>query len=147
MKITVGEILRARGTKRAVITAKPTDLLPAAAAVMFNSKIHSLVIVDSANRPAAIVTEHDILRAVAEFKGNVANVRLEQVMTRNPFTCTTEHMIPDIKSIMTERRFRHVLVVDSRGRLVDIFSMGDVVGFQVKVAEANEERVLERLAG
>jgi CBS domain-containing protein len=93
----------------------------------------SLVVCD-ADPPArgkmvGIVTERDILRAVAAQRGPLSGVRVADVMTRDVAIGTPTDTVEDTMGLMTELRIRHLPVVED-GQLLGLVSIGDVVKMQ-----------------
>jgi CBS domain-containing protein len=82
----------------------------------------SLVVVD-ANRPVRLITEADVVRAVADGK-DVNDVRIEDVMTTSPTVIPTTTTIRDAARSMIAGHFRHLPVVDDAG-LVGMVDIGD----------------------
>ena len=66
-------------------------------------------------------------------------------MTRNPHTCTPDHTIDDLMSMMTERRIRHIPVV-AGGRLIGLVSIGDVVKRKIEMSEQEAAALKEYIA-
>jgi CBS domain-containing protein len=77
-------------------------------------------------RIAGILSERDIIRALAERGAGVLDEPVSQFMTRKVSTCNESETVSNVMERMTSGKFRHVPVVD-QGRLVGIVSIGDVV--------------------
>jgi CBS domain-containing protein len=122
--MTVKAILSLKGCD--VATIEPTASLATAAEMLAERRIGALVVMDSANRLAGILSERDIVRALAERGAAALDERLDQAMTRSIVTCTKAMTVSEIMKRMTAGKFRHVPVV-AFGRLVGIVSIGDVV--------------------
>jgi CBS domain-containing protein len=78
---------------------------------------------------AGIITEHDILYACMTGKPPLDQVRVGEVMSTELVTGTPDDEVADVMGLMTNRRIRHLPVLDS-GRLAGIISIGDVVKAQ-----------------
>jgi CBS domain-containing protein len=78
---------------------------------------------------AGIITEHDILFACMTGKPPLEQVRVGEVMSSELVTGTPDDEVADVMGLMTNRRIRHLPVLDN-GRLVGIISIGDVVKAQ-----------------
>jgi CBS domain-containing protein len=109
-----------------VATLEPTASLATAAMVLAERRIGALVVMDCAHRVAGIVSERDIVRALAERGAAALDERLDQTMTRSVVTCNGAMTVSEIMGWMTAGRFRHVPVIEV-GRLAGIVSIGDVV--------------------
>lgn len=98
--------------------------------------IGSIVVVGNDESVVGIVSERDIVRAVAHMGPDVLDGPVSAVMTENVITCSKKDSIDTIMGVMTNKRFRHLPVVED-GRLTGIVSIGDVV--QQRIAEAELE--------
>jgi CBS domain-containing protein len=118
---TVGDIM-----ETALTTAHATDHIAAAAYLMKHAGATALVVVDDeeARRPLGLVTEADIVRAVAEGK-DVNDVRIRDLMTARPTVITAATSVRDAAESMLASHFRHLPVV-SEGGLIGIVDIGDV---------------------
>lgn len=125
--MTIKTILSLKGGD--VATIGPTASLETAVGVLAERRIGALVVTDCANRVAGIVSERDIVRALAERGAAALDESVDHAMTRNVVTCTEAMTVSEIMKLMTAGRFRHVPVVEL-GRLVGIVSIGDVVKYQ-----------------
>jgi CBS domain-containing protein len=77
-----------------------------------------------------IITERDILRACADHSASLEQMRVGDRMSKNPVTCQPDDSIQDAMGVMTERRIRHLPIVNDQGNLVGMVSIGDLVKFQ-----------------
>ncbi len=114
-----------------VFTLQSTQTIAKALDIMTEQAISSMVIVDDENCPIGIFTEHDALRVVAD-KIDLQNT-LSTVMTLKPF-CVDENLyLHDAYSMMEEKKYRHLVVVDSNGKFTGVVSEGDFlrhIGFE-----------------
>jgi CBS domain-containing protein len=119
----------------AALTDAPDDTLAEASARMWQQQTGSLLILEE-DRLIGIVTERDVLRAVAE--GNdPKSTSLRDLMTKDPVTVPPDSNLRDAAQIMFEKWFRHLPVVDeTTGRVVGIISLRDLLTL---VAEGMEE--------
>jgi len=115
----------------ALLTRKPVVLKPSATVkeaieLMASENVGSVVIVDDEMRPVGIFTERDLLMKVCARGLDPAEVRLEEVMTRDPIVVRESDTARKALEIMLHFGFRHLPVVDSEGRLVGVVSIRDV---------------------
>lgn len=129
----VATILKQKG--RAVTTAAPTATLMEAARSLAQRRIGAIVIADSEMRVVGILSERDIVRAVAQSGPRVLDAPVADVMTRTVIMCREEDTIEHLMKEMTRGRFRHLPVVDSAEKLCGIISIGDVVKHHVEDVE------------
>lgn len=134
--MTVRAILSLKGSD--VVTIKPTASLVTAAKVLAERRIGALVVTDTAERVAGILSERDIVRALAERGPDALHESLDQAMTRRVVTCTEAMTVSEVMERMTIGKFRHLPVV-KLGRLVGIVSIGDVVKYRLATMQHESE--------
>jgi CBS domain-containing protein len=106
---------------RDVLTVDPTDTIGEAAEKMNAANVGAVVVVEDFVRIVGIVTERDLLRAVAA-RARAAEARVRQWMTVDPVTIEPETTIDEAAQIMFEHNFRHLPVV-KEGRPLGIVSL------------------------
>ncbi len=124
------EILRSKGT--VVHTIDASDSLEDVVQKLVSHNCGSLVVFDSksmSQEMVGIITERDILRACAGHKAALDQLRVSDAMTRNVVVGSPQDSIEDTMGLMTNRRIRHLPVVEM-GDLVGLISIGDVVKTQ-----------------
>jgi CBS domain-containing protein len=131
-KMTVSTILADKG--RDVVTIEPGANLADAVQLLTEKRIGAALILGADHRVVGIISERDIVRALAERGAAVLAEPVSQIMTRKVETCSENEPISNIMERMTEGKFRHVPVV-AEGRLVGIVSIGDVVKHRVQQME------------
>jgi CBS domain-containing protein len=104
-----------------VLTVEPSDTIGEAAEKMHAANVGAVVVVEDMVRIVGIVTERDLLRAVAQ-RARAAEARVRNWMTENPLTVEPETTIEDAAQIMFDRNFRHLPVVKD-GRPLGIVSL------------------------
>jgi CBS domain-containing protein len=130
--MTVSIILAAKG--REVVTIEPGATLKSAVALLAQRRIGAILVLGADNRIVGILSERDIVRAMAEGGAAAFDQPVSQSMTRKVSTCTETETIASLMERMTEGKFRHLPVVD-QGRLVGIVSIGDVVKHRLQEME------------
>jgi len=121
--MTVQRILNDKGS--AVTTCRPTDTIADVAKVLADKKIGAVVVIEG-DAVRGILSERDIVRAIAG-QGEKALARpASDFMTQDVITCGLRDSNDDVMQIMTGGRFRHVPVIEE-GKLAGIISIGDVV--------------------
>jgi CBS domain-containing protein len=110
-----------------VATAKPDDVLVAAAKTMLERKIGCVVVVER-EKVMGIVTESDLVRCAAS--GHDPNHTLvKDVMKSPPVTCTPQAPVEEAYAHMRRNNIRHLPIVDKDGTLVGIVTMKDLISF------------------
>lgn len=130
----VKHILRSKG--REVVTLDGAATLSEAARLLARRRIGALVVTDRDGRVAGILSERDIVRAVAEKSVAALGQSVGHHMTRAVSTCSEDDTVDELMENMTHGRFRHMPVVED-GRLCGIVSIGDVV--KICIAETTRE--------
>jgi CBS domain-containing protein len=120
----VADLLAAKGNK--VVTIRPDATVTLAVHELRAHGIGALVVSGDGTTVEGVLSERDIVLALAERRGDVMGLRVADVMTRGVTTCGPEDHITRVMAEMTQRRIRHLPVVE-RGRLRGIVSIGDVV--------------------
>lgn len=130
--MNVAAILKAKG--QAVTTARPDTTMLDVAQRLAAKKIGAIVIVGENGRVAGIISERDVIRAIAERGPEALNEPVAHSMTRQVVTCERSHRVDELMELMTKGRFRHLPVVEDDA-LVGIISIGDVVKNHVAEVE------------
>lgn len=122
----VAEILRTKGNQVASvgIDARLRD----AVNQLNNRNIGALLVHTAETALAGIISERDVVRHLARWQGpgDPLDVPVSSVMTSKVWTCTSSDDVGMLMESMTERRIRHVPVIDER-RLNGLVSIGDIV--------------------
>lgn len=129
----VSEILEAKGS--AVFAIAPEASVAEAARQLSERRIGALVILEE-GRLAGILSERDIVRALARQGAGCLERPVSALMTAKVTTCRPGQPIAEVMETMTRHRIRHLPVLEE-GRLAGMVSIGDVVKW--RLAEAQEE--------
>jgi CBS domain-containing protein len=124
----VKSIIDAKG--RDVLTIEPGASLDNAAKLLSERRIGALVVLGAEQHVVGIISERDIVRAIAERGTAALQEQVSQVMTRKVATCTMDETLNSIMERMTDGKFRHVPVIE-HGKLAGIVSIGDVVKHRI----------------
>jgi len=130
--MNVAAILKQKG--RAVTTAQPTVTLLEVVNKLAAKRIGAIVVVGARGEVAGILSERDIIRALAEVGPECLTRPVKETMTRQVVTCQETDTLEELMAMMTARRFRHLPVVTD-GSLVGIISIGDVVKHHIAEVE------------
>ena len=132
--MTVSIILAGKG--REVVTIEPGASLADAALLLAKKRIGAALILGADGRLAGIISERDIVRALAARGASALDEPVSQSMTRKVETCNDSEAVSNIMERMTLGKFRHMPVVD-QGRVVGLVSIGDIVKHRVQEMERN----------
>lgn len=138
--MTVARILAEKG--RSVVTVPPHRTVDEAIHLLAEKRIGALVICDAEQAVKGILSERDVMRALATEGAAALDAPVSHYMTAKVTTCTRGSSIEDLMEMMTEGRFRHVPVVED-GRLIGVISIGDVVKRRIDAVEAEHKAMHE----
>ena len=130
----VSHILRDKG--RDVLAIGPDATLAEAATILTKHRIGALVVRSDDGTLVGVLSERDIVRAVAEEGAAALTLSIAERMTKDVATCEETDTIEEIMETMTRCRFRHMPVLDD-DNIVGIVSIGDVV--KTRIAETLRE--------
>jgi len=134
--MTVSIILAGKG--REVVSIEPNASLASAVTLLAEMRIGAVLILGAGRRIAGILSERDIVRALAERGASALDEPVSQTMTRDVSACVESETVSGIMERMTDGKFRHVPVVD-QGQVVGIVSIGDVVKHRLNEMERDSE--------
>ncbi|RAI44966.1 CBS domain-containing protein [Rhodoplanes roseus] len=134
--MTVKTILARKGT--AVVTIDPAATVAAAVKLLGERGIGAVVVTGAEGRTIGIISERDIVKALAATGAAVMETPVSEIMTRKVVTCGQQDTIGELMQQMTEGKFRHVPVVE-QDRLVGIVSIGDVVKSRLEQMEQESD--------
>ena len=126
----VKQILREKG--REVVALSNDATLSEAARLLARKRIGALVVRDRNGSLAGILSERDVVRAVAEESVSALARPVSAYMTREVATCTELDTVQELMEMMTQGRFRHVPVLDGNGQMCGLVSIGDVVKMHIE---------------
>jgi CBS domain-containing protein len=132
--MTVSVILAHKG--RDVVTIDPAQSLAEAIKMLAEKRIGAALVLGADRRIAGIISERDVVRALAERGAAALDEQVSRTMTRKVETCNESEAVASIMERMTAGKFRHLPVVD-QGRLVGLVSIGDIVKHRVHEMESD----------
>ena len=136
----VRHILQDKGRNIIVIAQDAT--MGAAAQLLAEKRIGAVIVTDIDGGLAGILSERDVVRAVAGDGPLALNHNVAAHMTKSVATCRECDTVEDLMEMMTNGRFRHVPVLDDGKALCGLISIGDVVKTRIAetLSEANSLR-------
>jgi CBS domain-containing protein len=141
--MNVESILRNKGTR--VTTIAPDARIVDAVAALHRHKIGALVVSRDDTDVEGILSERDIVDAIADHGARALDLPVAEVMSRHVITCRRDDTIAELAAQMTERRIRHLPVLEDR-KLVGIISIGDVVKNRIDEVEYEASSMREFIA-
>lgn len=131
-----------------VVTIALTDTVTTLLAALAEHNIGALVATDSAadGTVVGIVSERDVVRRIAADGAAVLDRQVSEIMTTSVVSCTSDDSVDTIAETMTERRIRHMPVIDN-GTLTGIISIGDVVSSRMRQLEQDRGQLEHYISG
>jgi CBS domain-containing protein len=139
--MNVQSILGVKGAD--VATVSQGASLADAAAQLRDRGIGALVVSDDGVHIDGILSERDIVRALAAHGAGALGRTVGSVMSTDVVTCACEDSVHALMASMTERRIRHLPVVDPAQELAGIISIGDVVKARLGELEHENQALFE----
>ncbi|WP_374387667.1 CBS domain-containing protein [Sandaracinobacter sp.] len=129
--MAISSILRGKGHE--VVSLTPDSTVADVVETLVQRRIGALLVIEL-DEPVGIVSERDIVRCLGAHGVTALQMRVRDVMTAPLITISPDDSIPSAMELMTDRRIRHLPVLDS-GRLVGLVSIGDLVKRRIEEAE------------
>lgn len=141
--MAVAHILRQKGS--AVVTVEPGDSVQHIVDTLNRHRIGAVVVVDDRGGIAGIVSERDVVRAMAGDAAGVIGKCAGDIMTSKVRTCAPDDSEAELMQLMTDNRIRHLPVV-ANGRLAGMISIGDVVKLRMEEVEREADQMKTYIA-
>ncbi|MBY6240640.1 CBS domain-containing protein [Methylosinus sp. Sm6] len=141
--MNVARILAHKGSE--VATTTPARSLLDAAADLTRRDIGALVVVDGDDAVVGLITERDIVAAIARHGVEALYDDIARFMTRDPMSVAEDHSLDATMEAMTIERRRHLPVM-REGRLAGIVSIGDVVKCRIDEIESERRELFAYIA-
>lgn len=143
--MNVESILAGKG--RDVRTIRPDATIADVIQRMRAERIGAMVVSDNGTRIVGIISDRGIIEAIADRGTVVTDERVSDLMTREVFTCSPRDEVSALMATMTNRRIRHIPVVDGDGLLCGIISIGDVVKHRIDEIQFEADSMREYISG
>jgi len=134
----IADLLRTKGT--AVATVTPDTTVTTLLTGLAEHNVGAMVVVAPDGSIAGIVSERDVVRRLNERGPALLEGPVSEIMTKLVASCSPDDSVDQLSVLMTERRIRHVPVVEN-GRLAGIVSIGDVVKNRMEQLEQSQEQL------
>jgi len=135
--MTIAAVLRQKGN--AAISVTPETPVVEIARIMAARRIGAVLIVTSTGQVAGILSERDIVKAVADRRNGIRCLAAEELMTREVIMIGPDTPVEAALEIMDQGYFRHLPVCDTDGALLGIVSIRDLVKFRFAKQEHDVE--------
>lgn len=142
----VQAMLNAKSGGTQVATIRTDTTIDAAIAVLKEKRIGALVVSDDGRQIAGILSERDVVRALADEGGSLLEKPVSSIMTSEVKTTDPSAKIDDVMSEMTRSRIRHLPVVQD-GALCGLVSIGDVVKHRLEELESETSVLRDFIVG
>ncbi len=140
----VSAILKRKGDS--VVAADRDQSVASAAMLLTENRIGAVLVRGSGGEILGILSERDIVRGIALGGPETLDRPVSALMTKEVVTCGPCDTVAEIMRVMTERRIRHVPVLED-GALIGVISIGDVVKERIEEAETEVEALRGYVAG
>jgi len=140
----VRDVLKSKGGR--IISIVPEATIGEAIARLVQNNIGSLPVVDSQGGLVGIFSERDVLRGIHNTGERFSEMKVSEVMTRNPVTCNPEDDVNDVMGQMSERRIAKVPVL-ADAKLVGIVSVGDVIKVMYDKVHSENQHLMSYIHG
>ncbi len=140
----VAAILKSKGKN--VVTARPDAKIAEITRILKNERIGAVVVSEDNIKVQGIISERDIVRGLADRGLDVLDMRVDELMTREVFTCAPTDWTSQLMAQITERRIRHLPVIEN-GVLCGIVSIGDVVKVRLDEIESEANAMRDYISG
>ncbi|MGK9167394.1 CBS domain-containing protein [Inquilinus limosus] len=142
--MNVARILNVKGNS--VIHIAPNLRLAEAVTLLRDKRIGAVVVSGDGRRIDGILSERDVVHRIADRGPSVLDEPVSAIMVRPVITCGLDDTVAELMGLMTQRRFRHLPVVDDQGLLCGMISIGDVVKARLDEIESEAESLREYIA-
>jgi CBS domain-containing protein len=138
LAMRIYELLRGKGFD--VITVRPTTSVSEALVLLKEYNLGAVVVSTDGKEISGILTERDVVRRLCDGP-DFLNLPVSTVMTSEVLTCRPAESVQSLMNTMTEKRIRHLPVVDDFGRLAGLVSIGDVVKSHISQIEFERDQL------
>ena len=139
----VEHILSSKGAD--VFAVTETSKVSEAVEILGAKNIGAVIVKDQAGKVNGILSERDVVRQLRTEGAQLMDKPVTSCMTANPYTCENSTTLDELMATMTEKRIRHMPVVEA-GNLVGVVSIGDIVKRKIETAEEEAATLREYIA-
>ena len=145
--MNISDILRHKATTKGatVVTIAPSGAVKELLAALAEHSIGALVVVDG-DQVVGIVSERDVVRRLDDRGASILDSTVADIMTTSVVSCSSQDSVDSVAATMTERRIRHMPVIDD-GKLDGIVTIGDVVLSRTRQLEQDRSQLEQYITG
>ena len=140
----IADLIARKGS--AVLTVPPDAPVSNLLEVLAERNVGAAVVCEG-DRLAGIVSERDVVRHLHSRGASLLDAPVSEIMTTVVATCRLEDDVQTLSRTMTDRRIRHIPVVDDQERLTGIVSIGDVVKTRIDQLEEHRDQLEAYISG
>jgi CBS domain-containing protein len=130
-KMNIGNIIGRKSVN--VVTIDTSWSLQAAAALMMRNRVAALIVTDR-GKPVGLVSERDLVRALAETGSRVAGIPIREVATKPVIAVSARESVTRAMALMTEKRLRH-LPVFNNSEVIGVVTLRDLIKYRLREIE------------
>ena len=124
-------------SKRKCFTLNVVDTVKTASSKLHENHIGCMPILNEKKNVVGIISERDLSQLIHSERFN-SNLAVDKIMTKNLVTCDLNTSVTELMELMTEKKIRHILIMEDK-KLLGIVSIGDVVNHLIdKIKEENK---------
>ncbi len=143
----VKQILAMKSGPDEIVTIRPDTTVAEAARLLSERRIGAVVVSSDGRRAEGILSERDIVRELGRSGAEVLDRKASDMMTSKVSTCVCADDALEVLERMTQGRFRHLPVVNDKGEMLGVVSIGDVVFGRLKELNAEKEALTGMIMG
>jgi len=139
----VSALIKEKGA--GVITTGPATTVSEVADIIARERIGAVVVTEQDDQVVGIISERDIVNGLSKRGTGLLDLPISDIMTRDVFTCATTEDVNQLRREMTNRRARHIPIVEE-GKLIGIISIGDIVKNRLDELESETQQMRDYIA-
>lgn len=139
--MNVARILNVKGNT--VIHVAPDLRLADVVTLLRDKRIGAVLVSADGRHIDGILSERDVVHRLADKGPALLEEPVSAIMVRTVITCGLDDTVSELMGMMTQRRFRHLPVVDGQGLICGMISIGDVVKARLDEIESEAESLRE----
>ncbi len=128
-----------------IISVEPNSTVTEVVRILAERRIGAVMVLEG-NKLVGVLSERDVVRGVAVSGSAVLDEKVSSLMTKTVVTCTPHQHVNEALALMTDRRIRHLPVLDDDGKLAGMISIGDLVNARINEVEQEADALKTYIA-